>query len=180
MSETIAVPKGARLALIVGGLAAIVFGVAILVWPTKVAVAITAIIAVYAIIAGVVYIALGFFSRGVRLGGRIGHIVLGLLFVIAGIYAFSSLNQSAAFLAIFLTVLVGVLWIVEGVVSLTTLGEAGSKLFTIVFSILSIVAGFILLSSPLWGAAFLWWFFGIALVVLGILNALRGVFSRKA
>lgn len=171
--------KGARLALVIGGIAAVAFGIAILVWPTKAAVAVTALIAVYAVIAGVVYVALGLFSKGLGAGGRIGHILLGVLYVVAGIFAFSQLQESAAFLAVFLTILVGVMWIVEGFVSLFSLGGAGSKVLTIVFAIVSIIAGFTLVTSPLWGAVFLWWFLAISLIVLGALNVVRALFGKK-
>ncbi|MFC7765607.1 HdeD family acid-resistance protein [Leucobacter soli] len=140
--------KGARLALLVGGLAAVGFGVAVLVWPTKTAVALTGVIAVYAVVAGIVYAALGLFSKGIGAGGRIGHVLLGVLYVVAGVYAFGSLKQSAVFLALFLTIMVGVMWVVEGFTSLFTLGQSGSKALTITFAILSVIAGFTLLSSP--------------------------------
>ena len=172
--------KGARLALLIGGLAAVGFGIAVLAWPTKAAVALTGVIAVYAIISGIVYAALGIFSKALGAGGRIGHVLLGLLYVIAGVYAFSSLQQSAAFLALFLTIMVGVMWVIEGFTALFTLGQSGSKIATIIFAILSVIAGFSLLSSPLWGAVFLWWFLGIALIVLGALNVIRAITGKKA
>lgn len=173
-------PKGPRLPLLVGGVAAIGFGIAVLVWPTKAAVALTGVIALYAIVAGIAFAALGLCFKGVSAGGRIGHILLGILYVTAGVYAFSSLQRSAAFLALFLTIMVGVMWIIEGFTALFSLGHNGSKVLTTVFAMLSVIAGFTLLSSPLWGAAFLWWFLGIALIVLGSLNALRAITARKA
>lgn len=181
MNTTTTTPaKGARLALLIGGLAAVGFGIAVLTWPTKAAVALTGVIAVYAIIAGIVYAVMGIFSKGLGAGGRIGHILLGLLYVIAGVYAFSSLQQSAAFLALFLTIMIGVMWVIEGFTALFTLGQSGSKILTLVFAILSVLAGLTLLSSPLWGAVFLWWFLAIALVVLGALNVIRAITGKKA
>ena len=171
--------KGARFALLIGGLAAVAFGIAVLAWPTKAAVALTGVIAVYAIVAGIVYVALGFFSKGLGAGGRIGHILLGVLYVVAGVYAFSSLQKSAAFLALFLTIMVGIMWVVEGFTALFTLSQSDSKVLTIIFAILAVIAGFTLLSSPLWGVAFLWWFLGIALVILGALNVLRSITGKK-
>lgn len=172
--------KGARLALLIGGLAAVGFGIAVLAWPTKAAVALTGVIAVYAIVAGIVYAALGIFSKGLGAGGRIGHLLLGVLYVIAGIYAFSSLQQSAAFLALFITIMVGVMWVIEGFTALLSLGQSGSKIVTIIFAILSVIAGFTLLSSPLWGAVFLWWFLAVSLIVLGALNVIRAFTGKKA
>ncbi|WP_025155385.1 DUF308 domain-containing protein [Leifsonia aquatica] len=171
--------KGARIALVVGGVVAVLFGIVILAWPTKAAVAVTAIIAVYAVIAGLIYALIGVFSKSLGAGGRIGHILLGVLYVVAGSFAFAELQASAAFLAIFLTVLVGFLWIIEGFVSLFSLGDSGSKVITIVFAIVSILAGFTLVSSPLWGAVFLWWFLAISLIVLGTLNTIRALFGHK-
>ncbi|OJX70209.1 MAG: hypothetical protein BGO95_04225 [Micrococcales bacterium 73-13] len=179
MSEVTIPQRGARLALVIGGVVSVLFGAAILVWPTKAAVVVTAIIAIYAIIAGIVYAGMGLFTKGLGFGGRLGHIILGILYVVAGAFAFAELQQSAAFLALFITLMLGVLWIVEGFASLFTIGSAGSKLFTVLFAIVSIVAGFTLVTSPLWGAVFLWWFLGIALVVLGVLNVFRGLFRRQ-
>lgn len=172
--------KGARLALLIGGIAAVGFGIAVLAWPTRAAVALTGVIAVYALIAGIVYVALGFLSKELGAGGRIGHVIPGVLYVVAGVYAFSSLQRSAAFLALFLTILVGVMWIIEGFTALFTLGGSGSKVLTIVFAIISIIAGLTLLSSPLWGAVLLWWLLGISLVVLGVLNVIRAITGKKS
>ena len=172
--------KGARLALLIGGLAAFGFGIAVLVWPTKAAVALTGIIAVYAIIAGIVYAAIGLVAKELGAGGRIGNILLGLLYIAAGIYAFSSLQRSAAFLAIFLAIMVGVMWVVEGFTALLALNDSSQRTLTIVFAIISVIAGFTLLSSPLWGAVFLWWFLGISLAVLGALNVVRAITGKKA
>ncbi|HIW68572.1 MAG TPA: DUF308 domain-containing protein [Candidatus Dietzia merdigallinarum] len=173
------VAKGMRAALIIGGLIAVAFGIAVLVWPGKTAVVVTGVIAVWAIIAGLIYIGMSFASTSQSTGSRVGHGLLGLLYVVAGIYAFASLQQSAAFLGIFVTVLIGVMWIFEGFTALFSLGEASSKGLTIFFAIISVLAGISLVSTPLWGAGFLWWLAGIALLVLGILNVVRG-FSIKA
>lgn len=172
--------KGARLALLVAGLVGIAFGIAVLAWPTKTAVALTGVIAIYAVVAGIVYIALGLLSKSLGTGGRIGHVLLGVLYILAGVYAFSALKQSAAFLAVFLTVMIGVMWVVEGFTALFALGQSESKVATILFSILSIIAGISLLSGPFWGAAFLWWLMGLSLIVLGVLNVARGIVGKKA
>lgn len=179
-SPTQQTAKGARLALLIGGLAAVGFGIAVLAWPTKAAVALTGVIAVYAIIAGIVYALIGILSKELGAGGRIGHVLLGVLYVAAGIFAFSSLQQSAAFLALFITIMIGVMWMIEGFTALFSLSGSDSKALTIVFAVLSVIAGFTLLSSPLWGAVFLWWFLGISLIVLGALNVIRAITGKKA
>lgn len=165
--------NGIRTALGIGGVLAVIVGILILVWPGRTAAFVTAIIAIYAIAAGLVYAGLGIFSKTKGGWARVGHIVLGILFIIAGVVALFNLAQTTAWLALFLGILVGIMWIVEGIVSLSTLGDASSKAWTIFFAILSIIAGTILLFSPLWGAAVLWWLLGISLIVLGIINVVR-------
>lgn len=171
--------RGIRLALMIGGIVAIGFGIAVLVWPTKTAVALTGVLAVYAIIAGIVYVSIGFIAKEQGTGSRIGHVLLGLLYVIAGVYAFASLQETAVFLALFVTIMIGVMWVIEGFTALFTVDLSDSKGLTIAFSILSVTAGFVLLSSPVWGAGFLWLFLGISLIVLGIFNVARAMSGPK-
>lgn len=162
-----------RTALGISGALSLIIGILILVWPGRAAMVVTAIIAVYAIVAGLIYAALGVFSKSLGGWSRVGHIVLGVLFVIAGIVAFFNLGATTAYLAVFIGILVGILWIIEGVVSLTTLGTAGSRGWTIFFAIVSIVAGVFLLFAPGLGAATLWLLIGIALLVLGVFQIVR-------
>lgn len=164
---------GIRTALGIGGVIAVIVGILILVWPGKTAAVITAIIAIYAIAGGLVYAGLGIFAKGMGGWARIGHIVLGVLFIIAGIIAFANLGATTVWLAVFLGILVGIMWIVEGIVALTALGGSSSKGWSIFFAIISIIAGIVLLFSPLWGAVVLWWLLGISLVVLGIVQIIR-------
>lgn len=159
-----------RTALGVGGVLAVITGILILVWPGRTAMVVTAIIAIYAIASGLAYAGLGIFSKQKGGWSRVGHIVLGLLFIVAGVIAFTRLGETALVLATFLGILVGILWIIEGVVSLSTLSLAPSKGWTIFFAILSIVAGVVLLFSPAFGAAVLWWLLGISAVVLGAIQ----------
>jgi uncharacterized membrane protein HdeD (DUF308 family) len=165
--------NGIRTAFGVGGVIALIVGILILIWPGKTAAVVTAIIAIYAIAGGLVYAGLGIFSKSMGGWARIGHIVLGVVFIIAGIIAFMNLGATTVWLALFLGILVGIMWIVEGVVALTALGSASSKGWSIFFAIISIIAGIVLLFSPLWGAVVLWWLLGISLVVLGIIQIVR-------
>lgn len=168
-----------RAALGLYGLLALVVGVLILVWPGKTAVVVTAIIAIYAIIGGLVYAALGVFSK-VDVGwSRIGHIALGALFVIAGVIALLNLGATTVWLAAFIGILVGIMWIIEGLVSLSTLGDARSKGWTMFFAVISVIAGIVLLFSPLFAIVTLWWLLGIMLVVLGILQIARAFMFGK-
>jgi uncharacterized membrane protein HdeD (DUF308 family) len=164
-----------RGAIGVSGAVSLIIGVLILVWPVKTAVVVAGIIAVYAVIAGVVNLAIGIFSR--RIGGwaRFGFLALGAVFLIAAVVSFSNLGGAAAGLAVLVGVLFGISWIVEGVVGLTLIGDSASKVWTIVYALISIVAGILVLTSPLWGAALLWLWLGVSLVVMGIVQIVRAL-----
>lgn len=172
-SSTTTAFDGIRIAVGVGGLLGLAVGVVILVWPDKSAMVVAAIVAVYAIVAGLVYAAIGGLSRSKGGWARIGHVLLGLVFIAAGVIAFANLGQTAVGLGALLGILVGVLWIVEGVVALSTLPDAGSKVWSVLFAIISILAGVVLLFAPLWGAMVLWLLMGVSLVILGVINVVR-------
>lgn len=167
--------KSIRVTLAVSGIVALIAGIVLLVWPLKTAMIVTAIIASYLIIAGLVYVGLGIFSG--KKGGwvRVGHIVLGLLYIVAGIMAYGNLQAATVTLAFVTAIFLGVSWIVDGVVSLSLLNRDGSKVWTIIYAILSIAAGVIVIFSPLLAAVALWWVLGITLVVLGILQIVRAI-----
>ncbi|SDQ08042.1 HdeD family acid-resistance protein [Microbacterium sp. cf332] len=171
--------RSLRTAFIVGGILSIVLGLLILIWPGRTAQVLTGIIAAYTIVAGLVYAALGIFSRTKGGWSRIGHIALGVFFVFVGIVAFANLAAFTLSFALFLGVLVGILWIIEGAVSLSVVGQSSSRGWTIAFAVLSIIAGVVLLFSPLWGAIVLWWLLGISAVALGIVNVVRGLSFRS-
>lgn len=172
--------NGIRTALGIGGVVAVVVGVLILVWPEKTAAVVAIIIALYLIAAGLVYAGLGIFSKTKGGWARVGHILLGLLFIIGGVLALFSPVIFAAWIGVFLAILVGILWIVEGIVSLSTLGDAPSKGWTVFFAIVSILAGIFVLFSPLWAITLLWLFLGISLIILGIVQVVRAfTFSGK-
>jgi uncharacterized membrane protein HdeD (DUF308 family) len=170
--------NGIRTAFGIAGLLALIAGILIVWQPASAAVFVTAIIAVYAIAGGLVYAGLGVFSKSMGGWSRVGHIVLGILFIIAGIIAFANLQSTTAWLAVIVAIFIGIAWIVEGVVALTTLSGSSSKGWTIFFAIVSIIAGIYLLLSPFLAAIALWLFLGIALIVLGVIQIVRAFTFR--
>lgn len=172
-----------RIALGIAGILTLVLGIIILVWPDKslavVAGFAAAVVASYLIVAGLVYIALSLFSGAHRGWSRVGHIVLGLLYIAAGVIMFTNFFASTVFLATFVVIFLGISWIIEGVVALTLLGRDGSRVWTMLYAVLSIVAGITVAFSPLYAAAVLWWVLGIALVALGLVQIVRAITFGK-
>ncbi|MDF2992418.1 MAG: hypothetical protein K0S37_2932 [Microbacterium sp.] len=180
MSSTTSPAVGAvRTALGVSGALSLVIGLLVLLWPDRTAQVLVGIVSIYVIIAGLVNIGIGLFWRSGWT--RIGYIVLGVLFIVAGIFSFANLAATTAWFGIFIGTLVGILWIIEGVVSLTTVGHnSKARAWTIFFAIISILAGVVLLFSPLLGAVTLLLLIGISLVILGVFQIVRAIQFGKA
>ncbi|MFV0434146.1 MAG: HdeD family acid-resistance protein [Leucobacter sp.] len=171
-----------RIALGIGGLIAVVIGLLMLFFPLASGAAamlvIAALMAAYALVVGVVYIGTSLFSRTVSGWARTGPILLGVLYIIAGIIIIANFRAVAAVLAIFLSVIIGLLWIFEGVMAFSMMKQASNKTWSIIYGIVSIIAGLVLIFSPIMGAITLWLLLGISLVVLGLVQAVRA-FTTK-
>ena len=173
--------NGVRVALGISGAVALIVGIIIVFWPRTAAVGLTVLLAISLLVSGLSYLGIGIFARGLSGGSRGLDIVFGALLIIASILAFANLSSTTAFLAVFLGTLVGIAWIVEGVGTLSQLGDVPSRAWALFFGILSIVAGISLLLSPLWGIVLLFLLAGISLIVLGIAQLIRAVsFGRGA
>jgi len=166
---------GLRVGLAVGGILAALAGILILVWPVHTALVLTVIVAIYAITVGLVYAGTGIWSRGKTGWARAGYIVLGLVFVIAGVVALLNIRATTLVLATVLGILVAVMWIADGIVAFTTLRDAPNTAWAVVYAVLSLVAGFVLLFSPARGITLIYLLIGIALIVLGVAQVVRAI-----
>ncbi|MEV4774762.1 HdeD family acid-resistance protein [Microbacterium sp. LWH12-1.2] len=171
--------KSIRITLAISGALALIAGLVLLIWPVKSAVIITGIFASYLIIAGLVYVGIGIFS-GNKGWARIGHLVLGLLYIVAGVIAFTNLTAAAASLAIIVVIFIGISWIVDGVVSLTLLGQDGSRVWTLLYALLSVVAGIAVLTLGFAAVPLFWLLLAASLIALGIVQIVRAITLGKA
>lgn len=166
-----------RVALGVGGLIAFVIGLLIIFNPVASGTIMLKIVAIvlacYLVIAGAVFIGAMIFSKTMGGWRRVGSAVLGLLYLIAGIFVFGHLDNMAAALALFLSIFIGVVWIVEGVLSFGAAKTAKSKTWTIIYGIVSIIAGLVLVIAPLMSAVTLWLLLGIGMAVMGLVQVIR-------
>lgn len=166
-----------RIALGVAGIVAIVLGAIIIFNPAGTGLAMMGVIAivfaVLALILGIVYLSVAIFSRTLTGGKRVLRGLLGVVYLVAGIVILMNLGAAATVLAIVFSIVVGISWIVEGVLTFTMLSEVRSKGLSVFYAIVSIIAGVVLVLSPLFGAATLWLLLGIALVVMGVVQVVR-------
>lgn len=151
------------------GLISFIFGLLILIWPSKSAVVFTAMVAAAFILIGIFYLILTF-SRNVENNWtRASFLILAAIYLIAGIFMFiNDLASSAQTLFIFVSIFVGITWLIEGILGIGMISRSPSKGWTIFASIISILAGISLMISPLQGAEILWLLLGINLMIVGV------------
>lgn len=172
--------RSIRLFLGIAGAITLIAGLVLLIWPAKSAVIVTGIFASYLIVGGLIYLGLAVFSG--RGGGwvRAGHVALGLLYIAAGVIAFANLGAATVTLAIVVAIFIGVSWIADGVVALSLIGTDTSKVWTLLYALLGIVAGIAVLFSPMYAATVLWLILGISLVALGVVQLIRALTLKDA
>lgn len=164
-----------RAAFVITGLAAVGLGSALLLWPTKTIVATAAIAGIYFVVAGAVRLILAVFASGVSAGHRVVNMLFGVLLVAAGVIALRNLTIAAVSLVILAVVVIGVGWIIEGLVSIVESRGASKPAWAILYGLLSIVAGVSVVGVPDWAVVALVLYVGIASIVLGFVGIVRGV-----
>ncbi|WP_431280317.1 HdeD family acid-resistance protein [Leifsonia poae] len=170
---TASVINTVRVSLGISGAVALIIGVIIVFFPKTAAAGLTVLLAISLLISGLSYLGIGIFAKGLSGGARALDIVFGVILVAVSITAFANIASTTQFLAVFLGILIGIVWIVEGATTFAQLGDAGSRGWAIFFGILSILAGVVLLFAPLWGFVVLFIIVGISLIVLGIIQIVR-------
>lgn len=172
--------RSVRLFLGIAGAITLFAGLVLLIWPAKSAVIVTAIVASYLIIGGLVYLALAVFSGAGGGWVRAGHVALGLLYIASGVIAFANLAAATVTLALIVAIFIGVSWIADGVVALSLMGHDASKVWTLLYALLGIITGIAVLLSPLYAATVLWLILGISLVALGVVQLVRAFTLKNA
>ena len=150
------------------GILGVVIGGAMIAWPGKTFVVVGALTGVYFAFAGVVRIALGIFSREVGAGYRILNIVLGLFLLLAGVLLLRNLVEGSIVLGIGLAIIIGIGWIVQGIMSFIAVGKGRSSGWGIASGVIGVLAGLVVLAVPGLSLAWLAIITGIILLILGI------------
>ncbi|MDO8122460.1 DUF308 domain-containing protein [Isoptericola sp. b490] len=158
------------------GVVAVGVGLLVLIWPGRTAAVVAGVVAVYGVLAGLLYVAIG--VLGARGGGgwwRLGYVALGLVFVVVAVLALTNLRATAAFLATLLGIMIGAVWVVQGIGTIVLARYAPSTPWAVVNGVVSIVGGVVLLFSPILSTLVLWWLLGAALVVVGIVQVMHAI-----
>jgi uncharacterized membrane protein HdeD (DUF308 family) len=164
--------------LILRGLLAVGIGLVAIAWPGVTVLALAVMFSVYAFVSAGLQAALAFGSRTAK--PLIGHLLLGLVDVIAGVTALAWPGATAIALVLLVAswaIATGVIEIVSGFRS----GEvAGTRAMYIVGGLISVVFGVVLCARPDMGAVSLALLFGLFNLVSGTSMLLHGIELRSA
>lgn len=164
----------------IAGLVAIAMGIFVLVWPNEIVKIAALLVGIYAVLSGLIYIFTAIRAKELKSLARITRVVAGIAFITAGIVMLSFLSASAVVLANVLGVILGILWMVEGVSALMLLrGRVEQNALATGYAIVALVIGVLLLLTPVWGTVFLRWMIGFGLVLLGIAQVYRAAMAAR-
>jgi uncharacterized membrane protein HdeD (DUF308 family) len=158
--------------LFIGALIALVAGGAILAWPGGSSTVIALIFGLYFLIRGLVRVAVGIFGPGLTGGGRALSIVIGILLIVVGVFAFKSPSGILELLGI----LIGIMWIIDGIATLVESGRGSSRGIAITLGLISLIAGVAVLFVPAAAVDVLIILGGVFLIVIGVAQAI-GAFT---
>jgi uncharacterized membrane protein HdeD (DUF308 family) len=148
-------------------IATLVPGVLVLVWPDETLHVLAVLIGLYLLVAGL-FRFVAVFAREDH-GERLTGILLAVLYVLAGVLCLRNPLQTIAALSL----VVGVLWLVSGILTLYTAIAARDlphRGFVLAGALLGIVAGVIVLALPTESARALTRLLGLWLVLLGLVE----------
>ena len=170
--------KSLSTSLIVRGILALAVGIMALAWPGVTVLALVILFAVYAFIAAGLQAVRAFSSR--TAGPVVGHLLLGLLDLAAGVIALAWPTPTA----LVLVLIVGSWAVVAGLVEIGAAfgaGEpAGTRALFILGGLVSVAFGVVLFARPGVGAITLALLFGLFNLIYGTWALVQGIELRHA
>jgi uncharacterized membrane protein HdeD (DUF308 family) len=169
--------KSLSTSLIARGVLAMIIGIIALAWPSVSVLALVIVFAIYAFIAAGLQAARGFSSRNA--GPVVGHLLLGLVDLAAGVVALAWPGPTA----LVLVLVVGVWAVIAGLVEFSAAfasGEpAGTRAMLILGGLATIAFGVVLCARPGIGAVTLALLFGLFNLIAGIWMLAQGIELRR-
>ena len=165
--------KGIRGLFGITGFFALAIGIALLVWPGATLRVAATLMALYFVVDALMRLCMAITTPLLSTGWRILSILFSVLLLVGGIFMFRNSTVAGEALLITIVFVVGISWIIEGILALTESGFARSQGWAIFLGIISVLAGISVLAVPTWSAVVLMTFTGISLVITGISSLAR-------
>ena len=170
--------KSASTSLIVRGVLALAVGVVALVWPGVTVLALVITFAVYAFAESFAQLVTAFNSDGAK--PVVGHLLLGLVDIAAGVIAVAWPGATAMVLVMLVASWAVVTGIIELVAGFRTGESAGTRTVFILGGLVSIAFGVVLFARPDMGAITLALLFGWFSVMVGTWQLVQGIQLHSA
>jgi uncharacterized membrane protein HdeD (DUF308 family) len=161
--------------VLVWGLVTLVAGIGTIVWPGRTILVIAVLVGIQFFVSGVVRLIGAFALEGE--GHRAWDVIVGLGSVVVGILCLKDVFQTIAAL----TLIIGIMWVVQGVAEFFV-GVAGltrHRGLTILMGILGFVAGVVVLTYPITSVLALAWVLGVWLTAYGIMQIVAALAVRR-
>jgi uncharacterized membrane protein HdeD (DUF308 family) len=159
------------------GFCSLILGLIVAFRPTESLTVITVLLGILAIFSGVFHIVDAVESPP---GARVWPAIAGVLFIVVGIVMIRHLRFSLAVIGLF----IGFTWVIQGVAALV-LGLSGdrqgtflSRWWPVIFGVVSLVAGIVVISTPVSSIAVLATFLGIWFAVMGVFEMVDALVWR--
>lgn len=145
---------------------ALVVGVLVLVWPQSTVGVLAVLLGIYFVILGIIRVIQGFVDKDLNGGGKAANFILGAIILAAGVIVIRNPFETA----VFIVILIGISWIFEGVATLIDTARGNGSGVSIVIGILIALAGVLVILFADGVTVAYAIFFGITLIVVGILD----------
>jgi uncharacterized membrane protein HdeD (DUF308 family) len=149
--------------ILIWGAVTLLAGILTIVWPDRTIVVVAILIGIQFLVSGVLRLISAFAFEGE--GHRAWDVLVGLGSVVVGILCLKDVFQTIAAL----TLIIGILWVIQGIAEFFA-GVAGLSMnrgLTILMGILGFVAGVVILTYPITSIVALAWVLGVWLTVYG-------------
>jgi len=161
------------------GILTVILGVLVLAWPGISILVVATLFGAYLLVSGIAQV-FSAFSLQASAGGRVLLFISGAASLILAVMAFRHFGDAVLLLAIWM----GVGFIFRGVATtvaaISDRGLPGGRLWHIVFGVITIIAGFVVLASPLKSLVTLALVLGISLIVTGVFEVISSFGIRRA
>ena len=169
--------KSLSTSVIARGILAVIIGIIALAWPSVTVLALVILFAVYAFIASGMEAARAFSSR--KAGPVIGHLLLGLADLAAGVIALAWPGPTALVLVLIVGVWAVIAGLVEFAAAFASGEPAGTRAMLILGGLVTITFGVVLCARPGLGAVTLALLFGLFNLIAGIWMLVQGTKLRR-
>jgi uncharacterized membrane protein HdeD (DUF308 family) len=157
------------------GVVTVILGIIVTALPEQSLKVIAVLLGVLMLVSGLYHL-VSVFGSGEQ--QRLWHGIAGLLFIAAGVILIRHLSLTLAFVGL----VIGFTWIIQGV-SLLLSGASGrlpgSRGWTMIFGVISLIAGIVVVASPISSVTVLAVLTGIWFIVMGLMEVFAAMVLRR-